>query len=1074
MTPLHVATHYNNEDVARLLLRYKADPESSARNGFKPLHIAARRNHLIAATLLLDEYNANPDALSKNGFTPLHLASQEGHREMVTLLLNHAATADPASNNGLRPLHLAAQEDHVPVAEVLVDHMTPIDPETKAGYTPLHTACHFGQLNMIRYLLEHGSSVGSVTKEGYTPLHQAAQQGHVLVINLLLKYNASPNALTNANQTPMAIAQRLGYVSVVDILDPITAPSLKPTHAAVDDKYRLLSPEQMQDSYLYDSDDDVGFGSSSPSPLLREGVTEKKLNSQDTLLYLTQRGETLDGGRSLDIDELSPDGESDILTKRMKKGRDLFAFDRPHSEHNSTISSSGHQTIQDELRYMADEGEFNRSYVTLTQEEEEKLQIQTSSPSYALPNLTSTPLKGLEVDVGGAGGSALDGTNYSENGSRMYSSMNSYSAYLSDSSYSQDNITADRSPQHSGFLVSFVVDARGGAMCGWRHSGVRIIIPPGKTCQPIRVTCKLVRKEKLAFPPPLMEGEALASRILQMGPPGAQFEGPVIIEVPHFASLRNPERVITILRSDDGETWKEHSVQATEVAIQDALSGSFEALESAEELYHRRVTRILTTKFPRYFAVVTSIHAETAVLGPTGGVVNSTVVEQVEAIVPQGAFNKNIKISLQAQPVPDDLVPKFFGQRASVSPVVTMEPRRRKFHRPVTLTIPLPATAHETMLKRPDADAPSTLRLLCCLTEGASPSKWEDITNSTPFTIKDNCVSFNTTVSGRFWFVDCSDTNNCVSNATELYRELNVVPFVSKFVVFAKRRAPKKGQLRVFCVTDDKLEKTLESQERFLEVARSRDIEVLDGKPQYIEMSGNLMPVTKSDDEQLNIKFRPFRENRLSFAVVVPNMNMDPTGRMAFMREPKSSQSAATSQAVPVCNLNISLPDYVREESATSLHIDSNDSWTVEEQQSAVELRLPEIAEMLDSDWMSMAHHLGIREKDILSAQMKHPMQSDQALDVFYRLLRNKGKDATISRVENALRRIGRKDIVRKYIYRTEETTEVLEERIPPKKPVTANGEVSDYNDNPALKKKYSKRQQDDAEKELILSPFDK
>lgn len=51
---------------------------------------------------------------------------------------------------------------------------------------------------------------------------------------------------------------------------------------------------------------------------------------------------------------------------------------------------------------------------------------------------------------------------------------------------------------------------------------------------------------------------------------------PVIIEVPHFASLRSPDRVITILRSDDGETWKEHSVQATEIAIKDALSGSFE------------------------------------------------------------------------------------------------------------------------------------------------------------------------------------------------------------------------------------------------------------------------------------------------------------------------------------------------------------------------------------------------------------------------------------------------------------------------------------------------------------------
>ena len=75
------------------------------------------------------------------------------------------------------------------------------------------------------------------------------------------------------------------------------------------------------------------------------------------------------------------------------------------------------------------------------------------------------------------------------------------------------------------FLVSFMVDARGGAMRGCRHSGVRIVIPPGKACMPTRVTCKLVKKEKLTHPPPLMEGEALASRILEIGPTSAKFLG---------------------------------------------------------------------------------------------------------------------------------------------------------------------------------------------------------------------------------------------------------------------------------------------------------------------------------------------------------------------------------------------------------------------------------------------------------------------------------------------------------------------------------------------------------------------
>jgi len=62
--------------------------------------------------------------------------------------------------------------------------------------------------------------------------------------------------------------------------------------------------------------------------------------------------------------------------------------------------------------------------------------------------------------------------------------------------------------------------------------------------------------------------------------------------------------------------------------------------------------------------------------------------------------------------------------------------------------------------------------------------------------------------------------------AGEIYSDLITVPYMAKFVVFAQRRDEKYGQLRVFVVTDDKLDKTLESHQRFLEVAHSDDVEV--------------------------------------------------------------------------------------------------------------------------------------------------------------------------------------------------------------------------------------------------------
>jgi len=70
-----------------------------------------------------------------------------------------------------------------------------------------------------------------------------------------------------------------------------------------------------------------------------------------------------------------------------------------------------------------------------------------------------------------------------------------------------------------------MVDARGGQLNSPRHSGVRITVPPGRACMPTRITCKLVKKERLSNPPPIMEGEALAARVLQMGPAGTTFSG---------------------------------------------------------------------------------------------------------------------------------------------------------------------------------------------------------------------------------------------------------------------------------------------------------------------------------------------------------------------------------------------------------------------------------------------------------------------------------------------------------------------------------------------------------------------
>lgn len=93
---------------------------------------------------------------------------------------------------------------------------------------------------------------------------------------------------------------------------------------------------------------------------------------------------------------------------------------------------------------------------------------------------------------------------------------------------------------------------------GHRHWGMRVIIPPAAVHQPTRIQCRYTQLSSVPYPPPFMEREALASRIIDMSPAGESFKSPVLIEIPHFASSAGAERETIVLRCDDGETWYEH------------------------------------------------------------------------------------------------------------------------------------------------------------------------------------------------------------------------------------------------------------------------------------------------------------------------------------------------------------------------------------------------------------------------------------------------------------------------------------------------------------------------------------
>uniref|UniRef100_A0A674EC71 Ankyrin 3 n=1 Tax=Salmo trutta TaxID=8032 RepID=A0A674EC71_SALTR len=936
-TPLHIAAHYGNINVATLLLNRGAAVDFKARNDITPLHVASKRGNGNMVKVLL-ERGGKIDARTKDGLTPLHCGARSGHEQVLEMLLDRGAPILSKTKNGLSPLHMATQGDHLNCVQLLLHHEVPVDDVTNDYLTALHVAAHCGHYKVAKVIVDKKANPNAKALNGFTPLHIACKKNRVKVMELLLKHGASIQAVTESGLTPIHVAAFMGHDNIVTQLT---------NHGASPNTTNVV--KQRTDTGYKHTQNRTDTGYKHTQNRTDTGYKHTQNRSDTGYKHTQNRGQI----------------------------RDRYSLRSFSSDRSNTLNRT--------------------SYTRDSMMIEEIL----------------APTKDMNLAVASRDCDSDSLRHYSWTADTM------------------DNINMVSSPVHSGFLVSFMVDARGGSMRGSRHNGMRIIIPPRKCTAPTRITCRLAKRHKLATPPPMVDGEGLASRLVEVGPAGAQFLGPVIVEIPHFGSMRGKERELIMLRSENGETWKEHQYDCKTDDLNELLNGMDEELDSAKELEKKRICRIITKDFPQYFAVVSRIRQESSQMGPEGGVLSSLTLPLVQASFPEGALTKKIRVGLQAQPAPDDMVKKILGNRATFSPIVTVEPRRRKFHKPITMTIPVPPLSGEGVSNGYKGHSTPCLRLLCSITGGTSPAQWEDITGTTPLTFVNDCVSFTTNVSARFWLADCHQIPETVGLATQLYRELICVPYMAKFVVFAKMNDPMESRLRCFCMTDDKVDKTLEQQENFEEVARSKDIEVLEGRPIYVDCYGNLAPLAKAG-QLLVLNFYAFKENRLPFCVKVRDNSQEPCGRLTFLKE-----TAKTAKGFPqtaVCNLNITLPALKKEMESdpdeetekperrhtfTSLALRKRYSYLAEPATSPqspcerTDLRMAIVADHLGLSWTELAREMDFSVDEINHIRVDNPNSlTAQSFMLLKKWVSRDGKNATTDSLTEVLTKINRMDIV--------------------------------------------------------------
>ncbi|XP_022427005.1 ankyrin-1 isoform X8 [Delphinapterus leucas] len=1018
-TPLHCAARIGHTNMVKLLLENDANPNLATTAGHTPLHIAAREGHVETALALLEK-EASQACMTKKGFTPLHVAAKYGKVRVAQLLLEHDAHPDAAGKNGLTPLHVAVHHNHLDIVKLLLPRGSSPHSVAWNGYTPLHIAAKQNQMEVARNLLQYGGSANAESVQGVTPLHLAAQEGHADMVALLLSKQANGNLGNKSGLTPLHLVAQEGHVPVADVLikhgvtvDATTRMGYTPLHVA--SHYGNIRLVKFLLQHQADVNAKTKLGYSPLHQAAQQGHT-------DIVTLLLKNGAS--------PNEVSSNGTTPLaIAKRLGYISVTDVLKVVTDETSVALVSDKHrmsfpETVDEILDVSEDEG---TAHITIMGEElvgfkaekqdsrdiDEEKELLDFVPkldqvveSPAIPRIPCVTPETVVIR-----------SEEPEQASKEYDEDSLIPS--SPATETSDNISPVASPVHTGFLVSFMVDARGGSMRGSRHNGLRVVVPPRTCAAPTRITCRLVKPQKLPTPPPLAEEEGLASRVIALGPTGVQFLSPVIVEVPHFASQGRGDRELVVLRSENGSVWKEHKNRYGESYLDQILNGMDEELGSLEELEKKRVCRIVTTDFPLYFVIMSRLYQDYDTIGPEGGSLKSTLVPLVQATFPENAVTKKVKLALQAQPVPDELVTKLLGNQATFSPIVTVEPRRRKFHRPIGLRVPLPPSWTDNPRDSGEGDTTS-LRLLCSVIGGTDQAQWEDITGTTKLMYANECATFTTNVSARFWLSDCPRTAEAVNFATLLYKELTAVPYMAKFVIFAKMNDPREGRLRCYCMTtDDRVDKTLEQHENFVEVARSRDIEVLEGMPLFAELSGNLVPIKKAA-QQRSFLFQSFRESRLAIPVKVRDSSRDPAGSLSFLR--KAMKYEDTQHIL--CHLNVTMPPCTKGSGADDRRrtltplalrysILSESTLGFLSGADRADVKMAIISEHLGLSWAELARELQFSVDDINRIRVENPNSLlEQSVALLNLWVIREGQDAKMENLYAALRHIDRGEIV--------------------------------------------------------------
>ena len=206
-TPFSIACSKNNNELIRKFLNYDIDINTQDNWGNTPLHKVIKNPQ---NTRLLLEYGANPNIKNIDGETAYSLSYH--YPSSLKTFLNYGINPNTEIENSKTLMHKAISNNNLEIATILKEHSADVNYKDNRGNSPIFYA---QDTNTINWLINNEAKINTQNNKKQTVIHQAVINNNTSLLKEFLKHNPNINLPDEKNLTPLAYSSKMSIFKLL-------------------------------------------------------------------------------------------------------------------------------------------------------------------------------------------------------------------------------------------------------------------------------------------------------------------------------------------------------------------------------------------------------------------------------------------------------------------------------------------------------------------------------------------------------------------------------------------------------------------------------------------------------------------------------------------------------------------------------------------------------------------------------------------------------------------------------------------------------------------------------------------